>query len=151
MSVHLHAAPDRGDQRLEIGTADAAVRNGQLLATNPAERAKRPRASTAPKVLDVWDAGQLSTFLAEVSTHRLFPFFRLASYTETRRGELLYLRWDNVVLDDGEPHIFIRGSVSMVRGHRVEGTTKSGRSRRVSIDPGTVEILRPCRKAGEGA
>ncbi len=30
----------------------------------------------------------------------------------------------------------------MVRGHRVEGTTKSGRSRSVSIDPGTVEILR---------
>jgi integrase len=58
-----------------------AVRNDQLLATNPAERAKRPRVSTAPKVLDVWDAGQLSTFLAEVSTHRLYPFFRLASYT----------------------------------------------------------------------
>ncbi len=119
-----------------------AVRNDQLLATNPAERAKRPRMSTAPKVLDVWDAGQLSTFLAEVSTHRLFPFFRLASYTGARRGELLYLRWDNVVLDGGEPHILIRGSVSMIRGHRVEGTTKSGRSRSVSIDPGTVEILR---------
>ena len=119
-----------------------AVRNDQLLATNPAERAKRPRMSTAPKVLDVWDAGQLSTFLAEVSTHRLFPFFRLASYTGARRGELMYLRWDNVVLDGGEPHILIRGSVSMIRGHRVEGTTKSGRSRSVSIDPGTVEILR---------
>ena len=30
----------------------------------------------------------------------------------------------------------------MVRGHRVEGTTKSGRSRRVTIDQGTVEVLR---------
>ena len=35
-------------------------------------------------------------------------------------------------------------------GQRIEGTTKSGRSRTVSIDPGTVQILRDHRKRQAG-
>lgn len=43
-------------------------------------------------------------------------------------------------------HIWIRGSTAVVRGRRVDGLTKTGRSRRVSIDPGTVEVLRAHRE-----
>jgi len=77
-----------------------------------------------------------------VSTHRLYAFFRLAAYTGARRGELLHLRWDDVELDGGHPHIVVRGSVTMVEGRRVEGTTKTGRVRMVGIDAGTVAALR---------
>ena len=119
-----------------------AVRTDQVLATNPAERAKRPKISAIEQVHEVWDARQLRMFLDAVSTHRLYPFLRLAAYTGARRGELLHLRWGDVRLDDEDPHIRIRGSVTMVGGKRVEGTTKSGRVRTVGLDAGTAAVMR---------
>jgi|SRR5665647_2081151 len=64
------------------------------------------------------------------------------AYTGARRGELLYLRWDDVHLDGDDPFVRIRGSATMVAGRRVEGTTKSGRVRTVGLDAGTVSTLR---------
>lgn len=69
-----------------------AVRSGQILRSNPAERAKRPR-KQARGLRDVWTADQLRAFLSSAEGHRLFAFFRLAAYTGARRGELLNLRW----------------------------------------------------------
>jgi hypothetical protein len=40
----------------------------------------------------------------------------------------------------------IVGSAAVIGGQRVEGTTKGGRSRTVSIDPGTVQVFRDHRK-----
>ncbi|MHB1819030.1 MAG: tyrosine-type recombinase/integrase [Streptosporangiaceae bacterium] len=40
----------------------------------------------------------------------------------------------------------ITGSAAVIAGQRIEGTTKSGRSRTVSIDAGTVQVLRDHRK-----
>jgi integrase len=42
--------------------------------------------------------------------------------------------------------ITVGGSTAVVRGQRVEGTTKGGRSRTVSIDSETVAILREHRR-----
>jgi integrase len=65
-----------------------------------------------------------------------------------RRGELLYLRWSAVDLDAAE--VTFGGSTAVVRGHRVEGTTKGGRSRSVSVDRDTVTVLREhCRQQAE--
>jgi integrase len=75
---------------------------------------------------------------------RPFAFYRLAAYTGARRGELLYLRWHAVDLEAAE--ITFGGSTAVVRGQRVEGTTKGGRSRTVSIDSGTVATLREHRR-----
>ncbi len=119
-----------------------AVRLDQILTSNPAERAKRPRSQAVRQVDKVWDAAQLRTFLDAVSAHRLYPFLRLAAYTGARRGELLHLRWEDIELDGPDPHVRIRGSTTMVAGHRVDGTTKTGRVRRIGIDPGTVAVLR---------
>jgi hypothetical protein len=47
------------------------------------------------------------------------------------RGELLYLRWQAVDLAMAE--VTFGGSTAVVRGQRVEGTTKGGRSRVISI------------------
>ena len=116
-----------------------AVRNDQLLTSNPAERAKRPRKEQAP-ASDMWTAEHLASFLKTTSEHRLHAYFRLAGYTGARRGELMNLRWSDVKLGD-EASIRLRGTVSVIDGVRVEGTTKGGRERTVSIDPGTASVL----------
>ena len=116
-----------------------AVQVEQLLAVNPAERSKRPRHHGTEPVR-VWTTGQLDSFLSAARSHRLYAFYRLAAYTGARRGELLYLRWSAVDLDVAE--VTFRGSTAVVRGQRIEGTTKGGRSRVVSIDRETVTIRR---------
>jgi integrase len=70
----------------------------------------------------------------------LFAFYHLAAYTGARRGELVNLRWRDIDLAACEVHI--TGSAAIVGGTRIEGTTKTGRSRTVSIDAGTAQILK---------
>ena len=125
-----------------------AVHVEQLLAVNPAERSKLPRdRGTEPS--RVWTTEQLDIFLVTARSHRLYAFYRLAAYTGARRGELLYLRWQAVDLENAE--VTFGGSTAVIRGKRVEGTTKGGRSRVVSIDRETVTILREhrCRQEEE--
>src|SRR5207247_491953 len=116
-----------------------AVHMEQLLASNPAECSKRPRNHSAEPAR-VWTAAQLGSFLATAKSHRLYAFYHIAAYTGARRGELLYLRWDALDLDAAE--VTFSGSTAVVRGLRVEGTTKGGRSRTISIDQATVTVLR---------
>jgi integrase len=128
---HIH-------RTLSKALADA-VNVEQLLAVNPAERSKLPRDNRIEPTR-VWTAEQLHTFLAAAHSHRLHAFYRLAAYTGARRGELLYLRWHAVDLDAAE--VTFGGSTAVVRRQRIEGTTKGGRSRVISIDRDTVTILR---------
>ncbi len=114
----------------------------RLIASNPVERAKRPRLRRS-EAGRVWTADQLRAFLAMADTHRLSAFYRLAAYTGARRGELLFLRWSDLALDDR--NVTIAGSESVVAGKRIEGTTKGDRSRVVSIDAGTVAVMREHR------
>jgi integrase len=116
-----------------------AVIVDQLLSSNPAERAKRPRVSRS-EVGKVWTGVELKRFLDAAKSHRLHAFYHLAAYSGARRGELLNLRWSDVDLDAGDMHI--SGTATVIDGQRVEGTTKSGRSRHVSLDAETVRVLR---------
>ena len=109
-----------------------AVVVDQILPSNPVERAKRPRTARSEPGR-VWTPEQLRDFLNIASQHRLFAFYRLAAYTGARRGEPLNLRWHDIDLVHGE--VSITGSAAVIAGQRIEGTTKSGRSRTVSIDP----------------
>jgi len=120
-----------------------AVRVEQVLATNPAERAKLPRTRRGEPGT-IWSAAQLATFLEQAATHRLASFFRLAAYTGARRGELLALRWPALDLDAAE--VTLRGSTDVIDGERVDDTTKGGRSRVVSLDAGTVAAMREHRR-----
>lgn len=121
---------------------DAVVIN-QILPSNPVERAKRPRKRQA-ELGKVWTPPQLRAFLETAQRHRPYAFYRLAAYTGARRGELLHLRWRDLDLDAQQ--VQIAGSVGMIAGKRVEGTTKSGRSRTVSIDADTVQALKDHRR-----
>jgi integrase len=116
-----------------------AVIVDEIINSNPVERAKRPRAQ-AQEPGTVWTVAQLRAFLAAARQHRLFAFFHTAAYTGARRGELLNLRWTDFDLDGKK--ITITGSTAVIAGERVNGTTKSGRTRVVSIDDETVSVLR---------
>ncbi len=129
--IHLHAV-------LRKAFHDAVVIDG-LLERNPVERAKRPH-SQIQEPGTVWSAGQLRSFLDAARSHRLFAFFHLAAYTGARRGELLNLRWADIDLSGKQ--ITITGSTAVIGGQRINGTTKSGRTRVVTIDSETVAVLR---------
>lgn len=119
-----------------------AVHVEQLMPSNPAEKAKRPRGRrTDPG--KVWTTRELDIFLEHARSHRLCAFFWLAAYTGARRGELLHLRWSDVDLDEAE--VTFSGSASVVEGQRVEDSTKGDRSRVVGIDASTVGVLREHR------
>jgi len=124
-----------------------AVRTDQVLSSNPAERAKRPRKEVSQPVV-MWTAADLAVFLASTEGHRLHAFFWLAAATGARRGELVNLRWADVHLGEA-PSLRLRGTVSVINGVRVEGSTKGGRERVVSIDPATVAVLQAHRAAQE--
>ena len=88
--THLHAV-------LRKAFRDAVIVD-ELIASNPVERAKRPRAQ-ANEPGTVWTVAQLRAFLSTARQHRLFAFFHVAAYTGARRGELLNLQWSAVDLD----------------------------------------------------
>ena len=137
--THLHAV-------LRKAFRDAVIVD-ELIGSNPVERAKRPRAQ-AREPGTVWTIAQLRTFLTSAREHRLFAFFHVAAYTGARRGELLNLQWADIDLDGKK--ITITGSTAVIQGERVNGTTKSGRTRVIPIDDNTVTVLRQ-RKADQAA
>lgn len=117
---------------------DAVMIDG-VLASNPALKAKLPRdPGREPRL--VWTAEDLHAFLDSISAHRLHAFYRVAAFTGGRRGEVLHLRWTDVDLEAGM--LRFEGSTNVIDGERIDGTTKGGRSRVVSIDAGTVAVLK---------
>jgi integrase len=134
--IHTHAI-------LRKAFHDAVIVD-ELIPSNPVERAKRPKSPPdAPGT--VWSPAQLRTFLTAARHHRLFAYYHVAAYTGARRGELLNLRWSDVDLSGKK--ITIAGSAAIIEGERIEGTTKSGRSRTVTIDDETVSVLKEHHKA----
>ena len=102
--------------------------------------------------MQAWTAAELSLFLAWATAEDpdLARGWRLLAATGMRRGEALALRWRDVDLDAGR--LAVRRSAGVVKakgaGERlVEGPTKTGRSRVVDLDAGTVAALRAYRTA----
>ena len=76
--------------------------------------------------------------------------WRLLAATVMRRGQALALRWRDVGLDAGRLAVRRSGGVVKATGageQLVEGPTKTGRSRVVDLDSGTVAALRAYRAA----
>ena len=111
-----------------------------MLATNPADRATAPRPArstvTAPAVPDV----QKLIAAAEADgDHVLATAIALGAVTGARRGELCALRWSDVDLELGI--LEVSRSVVVVVGGLAEKTTKTDRSRKVSLDPVGIALL----------
>src|SRR4051812_37212797 len=129
-----------------------AVKQGRL-AVNPTDRSTAPSASEArPPEMQAWTAAELGRFLrwADADDRDLAMGWRLLAATGMRRGEALALRWRDIDLDAGR--LAVRRSVGVLKikgaGEQLlEGPTKTGRSRVVDLDLGTVAALRAYRSA----
>ncbi len=132
---HIH-------RTLRKALADAVHVDRLLAATRP--RGRNDHAIEAPNPSRVWTTDQLGSFLAPPVLTGCTPSTAWpptpahdAASSSTSAGQ-------RVDLDAGE--VTFGGSTAVVRGQRVEGTTKGGRSRVVSIDHETVAILRDHRR-----
>jgi len=124
---------------------ESAERKG-LVTRNVARFADPPSAkSSKPPEPKVWTPAELRTFLDSTADHRFAMLFHLAALTGMRRGELCGLEWESVDLDAAE--LRVRQALTLVDGKPVFGPPKSRQSRRtISLDPGTVELLRKHRR-----
>lgn len=123
------------------GALDDAVSNG-LLAANPVEKVKRPRAerhearSLAP--------AEVADLLKGADGLRYAVSLRLVLGTGLRRGEVLALRWADVDLSRAEARV--KGSLVRLNGVLTVSGTKTTRSRRmVSLSPAMVALLKAHR------
>jgi integrase len=112
-----------------------------LLAVNPAANASPPREPhREASVPTAEDVGRLIQ-AAQVVNPDLSCFLRLAAVTGARRGELCGLTWRDV--DFRNRRLLIERSVVVGRdGLLLEKETKTHASRRISLDAGTIELLR---------
>jgi integrase len=115
-----------------------AVGSG-LLAANPATGAKRPKVRRAE--MHTWTGTELSTFLRATRSDRLGSLWHLLALTGLRRGEALALKWSDVDFDHGRLAVQRQ---RVMKGSEVEERpqTKTGKSRPISIDAATVDVLR---------
>lgn len=116
---------------------DDAVKSG-LLEANPAAGVKRPKVRRPE--MHTWTGGELSTFLRATRGGRLGSLWHVLALTGLRRGEALGLKWSDVDFDHGRLALQRQ---RVMRGSEVaERQTKTGKTRPVSIDAGTVAVLR---------
>lgn len=113
----------------------------RLVGFNAAEDATSPgQPKPAPTA---WSPEQVGAFLHVAQRDRWWPLWLLAATTGMRRGELCGLRWRDVDIDRG---VLVVASNVTVTGHEVHrGTPKTGRSRELRLDAGTIAALRSWR------
>jgi integrase len=115
--------------------------DSEVLARNPASRAKPPKNLRGPeKEMVVWSEDQLRSFLSGIEDKRWYPHLRLAAMTGMRRGEILGLRWGDIDLDN--KRLTVR-QTAVSTAYRVHfDTPKSHKPRTVDLDDLTCKVLR---------
>jgi len=123
-----------------------AVRWG-LLERSPAVQATPPPVPVTEPACPTPDEVRQLIELAATHDAQLSALLFVAASTGCRRGELCGLRWSDVDLETGQ--LVIRRAISDVPGQLEVRTTKTGRARRMAIDPATVAILQTQRARAE--
>lgn len=121
-----------------LHAAFAAGVRAKWLASNPVTDSQPPK-MPARKVRPPARSEVAAVLEAAASEPANALFFRLALVTGARRGELCALRWRDI--DAERCAIYISESVSLPKGGAVLTGTKTGDSRRVTIDPVTLQLL----------
>jgi integrase len=129
--------------QLHHGTIRAALRQAKkwgLIMFSPADNASPPKVSfVEPQVPTPAEVRALVKAVWE-SNPDLATFVFVAATTGLRRGELCGLQWLDVDLDRLD--LVVRRAVSSVPGEPLSiRSTKTGRVRRLALDPGTASVL----------
>ncbi len=122
---------------------DDAVSNG-LLAANPVEKVRRPRADRHEA--RALTPEEVAGLLKAADGLRYLVALKVILGTGLRRGEVLALRWADVDLDRAEARV--KGSLVRLDGVLAVSGTKTARSRRaISLSPSMVGLLKAHRSA----
>lgn len=111
----------------------------EMLPKNPVKSIELPRSGEVEMV--VLSVEQVVA-LEAAAPARFRAMVHLAAWAGLRWGELAALRWEDVDLEAGVIHV----RRSVVTMSNPKGTTKTGRSRAVHVDPVVVETLRAHRR-----
>lgn len=122
---------------LKKALRDAMTEYG-LRGDSPAEHIAIPRPRQTET--QTWSSDELGRLIKVIREDRYGRMFAVQAATGARRGEMLGLRWSDVDLDSCQ--VLFHNNRVKVRGGMVEHSLKSGMSKRVTIDPVTVTILR---------
>lgn len=117
---------------------------GQVVASNPCERVRKPRKPSGSSVPRAMNPSQVASILSASEGTIWAGFVRLAFYTGARRGELIALRWGDI--DFERATMVIGSNLVQVGGKVVEQSPKGGRARVVTLDEGTVSVLKVQRR-----
>jgi integrase len=120
------------------GALAAAVR-WEWIDSNPAAEAKKPKQAPPQPQPPTSDEGSRIITAAWAQDFAWGMLIWLKMVTGARRGELLALRWHDLHLDQGV--LEIRRNFTHRNGKAREKDTKTHQMRRISLDPGTVELL----------
>jgi integrase len=146
-----------------MSALDAAVKRRKV-AVNPGEHVELPsgrsnralvwtehrieawrRTGERPAAAMVWTPEQAGAFLDFAADDEQYALWHLIAFRGLRRSEALGLPWGDVDLD--RKTITIRETRVQVGADVVEGDTKTDTSARtVSLDAGTLEVLRAHRR-----
>lgn len=94
--------------------------------------------------MTTWEATEFRRFLEHTASNRLAAAWMFAAMTGVRRGELAGLLWRDVDLDGAR--VAIRRALVSVAFEVQESETKSGKTRVIDLDAGTVRALREHRR-----
>jgi integrase len=111
----------------------------RYISRNPATAVKAPAFRRKPHT--TWRPEQLTRFLAEAKSERLYAMWVLFATTGMRRSEAVGARCDAVDLD--HLTIAVHDTRVVVRGRAEDSDGKTRTSRRIlALDPATVAVLR---------
>ena len=114
----------------------------QYLAQNPADHARLPRQGRSrPTRPQPWTIDELTAWLRVAASDRFAAIWMVAATTGMRRSELAGVAREDLDLDEGTLRVAATRIVVDGRTIDSDGKTDSG-VRTLSLDPGTVELLR---------
>lgn len=134
--------------RKKIGTTlttalNYAVLPLRLLPWNPARGVKKPKVED-PEV-EVFSPADVSRFLTEARTDRLYPLYAFALDAGTRPGESFALRWSDLDFDGGR--VSVLRSLEEIGGQlRVKDLKTSHSRRSIRLSAPTLAVLNGHRK-----
>ncbi len=112
----------------------------QLIPKNPCTAVKPPKLEE--REIKLWDAEEMTRFLQAAEGHRLYALFYLALSTGLRQGELLALKWPDILLEEGRSGVHVRLNVSRVSNKGVLKAPKTKKSRRfVALAEDSRQVL----------
>ncbi len=94
------------------------------------------------KKIRVLNQSEISDFLKAVTEQKYHVLFSLAIFSGARQGELLGLKWPDILWEDSQIHI-----QRSFNNQRFYNTKTKGSNRKVDIGPTTLKTLREWKLA----